>query len=192
MLELYYGFFNRFCDVNKFEGLEMDTDSLYFPLAEKELEDCITPEIRAEWQRLLSNYCVDNLTADAAAIVFPLTCFIKHNQHDKRELGLFKEEFTCTEVLCLCSKTYCCYEDTSNKLKFSSKIKRVLEQSGDGPLETYRRVLKQKVNVTSTKRGFRTNNHSVATYEKFEKGLSYFYPKPIVETDEIPNQPLSL
>ena len=28
MLELYYNFFERFCDVNKFEELEMDTDSL--------------------------------------------------------------------------------------------------------------------------------------------------------------------
>ena len=40
-------------------------------------------------------------------------------------------------MLCLCSKTYCCYDGTSDKLKFSSKSlnKRVLEQSGDGPLE---------------------------------------------------------
>ena len=28
-LQLYYNFFTRFCDVNKFEELEMDTDSLY-------------------------------------------------------------------------------------------------------------------------------------------------------------------
>ena len=28
MLELYYNFFTRFCDINKFEELEMDTDSL--------------------------------------------------------------------------------------------------------------------------------------------------------------------
>ena len=41
MLELYYNFFTRFCDVHKFEELEMDTDSLYLALAEKELEDCI-------------------------------------------------------------------------------------------------------------------------------------------------------
>ena len=33
MLELYYNFFTRFCDVNKFEELEMDTDSLYLALA---------------------------------------------------------------------------------------------------------------------------------------------------------------
>ena len=52
MLELYYNFFTRFCDVNKFEELEMDTDSLYNALAEKELEDCIRPEKRAEGQRL--------------------------------------------------------------------------------------------------------------------------------------------
>ena len=52
ILELYYNLFPRFCDINKFEELEMDTDSLYPALAEKEVEDCIRPEIRAEWQRL--------------------------------------------------------------------------------------------------------------------------------------------
>ena len=49
-------------------------------------------------------------------------------KHDKREPGLFKEEFRCTEMLCLCSKTYCCYDNKSDKFKFSSKglNKRVL------------------------------------------------------------------
>ena len=37
MLELYYNFFERFCDVNKFEELEMDTDCLCLALSEKEL-----------------------------------------------------------------------------------------------------------------------------------------------------------
>ena len=58
MLELYYNFFIRFCDVIKFDELEMDTNSLYLALAEKELEDCIRPEMRAEWQKLRSNDCV--------------------------------------------------------------------------------------------------------------------------------------
>ena len=35
MLELYYNFIDRFCDINKFEELEMDTDSLYLALSEK-------------------------------------------------------------------------------------------------------------------------------------------------------------
>ena len=34
MLELYYNFFERFCDVNKFEELEMDSDSWYLALSE--------------------------------------------------------------------------------------------------------------------------------------------------------------
>ena len=33
MLELYYNFFDKFCDVDTFEELEMDTDSLYLALA---------------------------------------------------------------------------------------------------------------------------------------------------------------
>ena len=52
MLELYYNFLTRFCHVNKFEELGRDTDSLYLALAEKELEDCIRPKMRAEWQGL--------------------------------------------------------------------------------------------------------------------------------------------
>ena len=194
MLGLYCNFFTRFCDVNKFEELEMDTDSLSFALTEKELEDCIRPEMKAEWQRLRSNDCGDSFTADAVAIFFLRTCSVKHKQHDKREPGLFKEEFRCTEMLCLCSKTYCCYDVTSNKLKVSSKgpNKFVLEQSGDGPLEKYRRVLDEKVNVISTNRRVRTNNHSVATDEQVKKSLSYFYPKKIVKTDGNYTQPLNL
>ena len=100
----------------------MDTDSLFLALAEKELEDCMRPERRVEWQRLQSNDCVDNFTNDAVEIFFHRACCVKHKQHDKREPGLFKEEFRCTEMLCLCRKTCCCcYEVASNKPNFSSK-----------------------------------------------------------------------
>ena len=96
LLELYYNFFIRFCDVGKFEELEKDTESLYLALAEKELEVCIRPEMRAERQRLRSNDCVDSFTADAVANFFPRTCCVKHKQQDKKEPGLFEEEFRCT------------------------------------------------------------------------------------------------
>ena len=70
--------------------------------------------------------------------------------------------------------------------------KRVLEQGGDGPLEKCRRVLNEKVNVISNNRVFRTNNHSVATFEQVKKTLSYYYPKRIVETNGIHSQPHDL
>ena len=50
MLELYYKFFSKFFDVNKFKELEMDTDSLYLVLAEKELEGSTRPKMKAEWE----------------------------------------------------------------------------------------------------------------------------------------------
>ena len=44
MMELYYNFFKKFCDTEKYEELEMDTDSLYLALSEENLEDIIVPE----------------------------------------------------------------------------------------------------------------------------------------------------
>ena len=108
MLEFYYKFFKTFCDTDKYEELEMDTDSLHLALSEKSLEDVILPEKRAEWDELRSEDCTDDFTASATDNFFPRTCCNVHKKHDKREPGLFKEEFRCAEMLCFCSKTYCC------------------------------------------------------------------------------------
>ena len=110
------------------------------------------------WEFLRSEDCSDNFVEDSSGNFFPRTCCEKHKKHDKREPGLFKEEFRCTEMLCLCSKTYCCYDAKSNKYKFSSKglNKRTFEDSGDGPMAKYQKVLIEQENVTSTNRVFRT------------------------------------
>ena len=101
------------------------------------------------------------------------------------------EEFLCTEMLCLCSKTYCCYNSLTNKTKFSSKElnKSVLEENSDGPLQKYRRVLDDAVKLASTNRGFRTINHQILTYEQTKKGRSFFYPKRIMDADGIHTTP---
>ena len=194
MLELYYNFFNKYCNENMFEELEMDTDSLYLALGAENLYDCIKPEKREEWLKIREKDCDDNFVADATSNFFPRTCCGKHIKHDKREPGQFKEEFRCTEMYCLCSKTYCCYCKNTEKFKFSSKglNKLVLEETGNGPLPKYRRVMDEAVNIKSTNRGFRTVNHNVVTYEQTKKGLSYFYPKRIVQSDGIHTKPLEL
>ena len=121
MLELYYNFFHKYCDENKFKELEMVTDCLYLALADDNLDDCILPEKKAQWSLICRNDCRDDFIADADKNFFPRTCCADHKKHDKREPGLFKEEFCCTEMLCLSSKTYCCYDSKSDKFKFSSK-----------------------------------------------------------------------
>ena len=65
MLELYYNFFDKFCDVNKFEELEMDTESLYLALAEENLYDCIRPEKKGDWEKLREKDCRDSFRADS-------------------------------------------------------------------------------------------------------------------------------
>ena len=82
-----------------------------------------------EWEAIRFRYCTDSFTGNATGNFFPRTCCSAHKKHDNRETGLFKEEFRCCETLCLCSKTYCCYDRKSNKYKFSSKglNKRTLE-----------------------------------------------------------------
>ena len=194
ILELYYIFVKRFRDSEKYEELEMDTDSLYLALSVASLEDINLPEKRNEWEAIRSRDCTDSSTANATGNFFARTCCSAHKKHDNRETGLFKEEFRCTEMLRLCSKTYCCYDRKSNKYKLSSKglNKRTLEDCGDGPMTKYRKVLEKEVNVTSTNSGFRTMRHSVATYEQTKKRLFQFYPKPLVEEDGIHTKPLNL
>ena len=102
MLELYNNFFERFCDVNKFEELEMDNDSLYLALSERELYDCIREESKAEWGLLKTEDFKHDFTANATTNVFPRTCCTKDIKQGKQEPGLFKEEFVVRKC-CFCA-----------------------------------------------------------------------------------------
>ena len=143
MLELYYNFFKKICDTEKYEELEIYTDSLYLAPSEENLEDIILPEKGNELETIRD--CTDSLTANATGKFFSKTCCTAHKKHDKRELELFKEEFRCSEMLCLCSKTYSCYDRKSNKYKFISKgpNKRTLEDCGDGAMSKYGEVFRR-------------------------------------------------
>ena len=66
MLELYYNFFDRFCDVDKFKELEMNTDFLYLALAHEILYDCIRPAKKEEWETLREKDCNDSFRAHAS------------------------------------------------------------------------------------------------------------------------------
>ena len=49
MVEPYYNIFKSFCDTDKYEELETETDSLYLALSEDNSEDVIFPKKGAEW-----------------------------------------------------------------------------------------------------------------------------------------------
>ena len=87
---LYYNFFDRFCDVNKFEELEMDTDSLYLALAHENLYECFRPAKKQEWEALRKQDCNDSFQADAFQNFFLRTCCSKHKKHDTYNSDVLK------------------------------------------------------------------------------------------------------
>ena len=161
---------------------------------EKNLEAVILFENRDEWNAMRSEDCTNIFTANATDNFFFRMRCNTHKKHNKSEPGLFMEEFRCTEMFYLCSKTYFCYDWESNKYKFSSKglNKRTLEDCGDGTMSKYRKVLDESVNVTSTNRRFRAVRHGVASFEQTRKRLSNIYPKRIVEDYGLYTKPLHL
>ena len=158
-LRMFYNFFYNFCEVNKFEGFEMNTDSLYLALAE---DECIHSSKRAEQIEKRSKDSRDDFRAEAKNNFFPVLTAL-----NMRNLTRENQEFRCTEMLCLCSKTYCCYNIKSQKYKFSSKglNKGALEDPGGGLMAKYRQVLDEAVNLKSTNGGYKMIIYAVATNE---------------------------
>ena len=120
MLELYYNFFKNFSDTDKYEELEMDTESLYLAVSEENLEDAILPEKRVEWDQLRSKDCTDVFTPNPTDNLSPELA-VMSTRNRMREPGLIKEEFICAEMLCFCSKTYCVMMSVVTSTSLSAK-----------------------------------------------------------------------
>ena len=167
LLPLYYNFFKIFCDESKFELIEMDTDSLYMAISEKNIEEIIKPEMKKLWQNCRWGDCSEKeFKADGRFNFFPRNCCSLHNKYDQRTPGLFKEEFRCTGMVALCSKTYCCYDEVSETVKLSCKGINKSTLKDDNPMLKMRNVLQKQDEVTTTNRGFRVvNQKEICTYE---------------------------
>ena len=172
----------------------MDTDSLYIALFGHDLYDCIRQAKKKEWNSLRSGDCTDEVSADSNTNLFPRTCCAKHKKYNRRQPGLFKKEIRCKEMICLCSKAYCCYDSQSKKFKYSSKglNKRTLEDSSEAPMSKYWKALAEHTDVTSQHRGCRTIQQAIAIYEQRSKGLSHFHAKRNVQQDGIHTRRLSI
>ena len=119
MLELYYFFFDKFCDVTKFKELEMDNDSHCLALSEQDLYECIRPAMEKVWNFLRNGDCTDELSANSTTVFIPRIGYAKHNKQDRLEPGPFENDYHCTEKICLGSRAYCCYDSQLNKFKFT-------------------------------------------------------------------------
>ena len=130
--------------------------------------------MKSEWNLMRSNDCRDNFTANSISNFFPRKCCEKHNKYDQRTPGLFKEEFRCTEMVALCSKTYCWLDEISKTVKLSSKGINQTALLKNSPMQKYRSVLVEQTEIETTNRGFRVqNNEKVVTYELKKKAFIF-------------------
>ena len=88
----------------------MDSDSLYLALAEDDWYVFILPSKPIQWAEKQNKDCRDKFRTDSKNSFSPHLLLQTEKKHDKREPGLFKEEFRCTEMLCLYSISYWCQE----------------------------------------------------------------------------------
>ena len=148
--------------------------------------------MKADRHKLRSNECVDSFTVDALANFLPRTCRVKHKQDDERDPGFFKEVFKGTEMLCLCSKTYCRHDVTSNSaVKVSTNVH--WKKADTDHRKSIVKSWTKKVKVTSNRtRGDSEKKHTVAAYEHVENGPFYFYAQREFETDVFHTERLNL
>ena len=96
-----YNFFKNFCDTDKYEKLEIDTDSPYLALSQKILEAIIFPKKRAEWNQLRSRNCTDNFTANGTDI-FSSELAVISTRNMIRESRDSSRKKTCVRNCCAC------------------------------------------------------------------------------------------
>ena len=192
MLQLFYNFFQLFCDSQKYALIEMDTDTFYMALSEDYVEKLIRSETKLMCEMNRENNCRDDFRAEEHYNFFHRNCCQQDWKFNLRTPGLPKEDFRCTEMVALCSKTYCCFDEPT---RITKMICKGLNKNSlnDEPIKKYRAVLEEKERVKTRIGGFQVvGNSKVCTYQMKKKGLSYFYTKLIVLSDRIRTKLLKL
>ena len=104
MLAFYYDFIAKYIAKEDFQYCAMDTDSAYIALSGP-FDSLIKPTLQDEFEKERHNW-------------LPRTDTEEHRRFDKRQPGLFKEEWRGNGIVSLCSKTYYCFGDVD---KYSCK-----------------------------------------------------------------------
>ena len=136
MLSFYYDCVDRFLQRDDFQYVCMDTDSAYIALSDS-FEN-------------LTKHRPDFLEEKNAWL--PRSDTPENFMHDKREPGLFKEEWCGDGCIALCSKTYFCFGPKTSKHSCKG-----LNKCQKRPLtaQRYMEVLTNKEPGAGTNRGFR-------------------------------------
>ena len=199
MLAFYYDFLLKFIDRKDFEMCEMDTDSFYFALSAKTLDEVVIPEKRElyfkERHLWLPSESCDNAHHRATYIQakthglpwFPQPCCERRLMYDKRTPGLFKVEWEGSAMTALNPK---CYVGVGVESKLSCK--GVTKRQNNLTVEDFNSVLNSEETHMVKNSGFKVVQHHVTTYTQSKRGLTYQYLKRQVCDDGVSTIPLDI
>ena len=129
MLQFYFDNVCKYIARNKFECVQMDTDSLYFGLSENSLYDAVKPVLKHKFISKIEDRCGDFELVANQEYYFPRTCCSKHSLLESRTVGIFKLESKGHSLVALCSKTYSMKTEAGDKLSCKGTNKNLAEDS---------------------------------------------------------------
>ena len=197
MLKFFYCFLKKYIPERCFELLESDTDSMYFAISRRSVDNCVPEHLKAEYFRarlrwLPAEACPEHVQSyirqrTTNQIWKKEECCEKYYTFTQRTLGLMKVEYSGTKQISLTSKTYFCVGDKNKQVS-----KGVCIRQNPLTFNEYRNVLKNNQPHSITNRGFCSHQSRIFSYAQTKKGLNSFYPKRIVLDDGIHTEPLKI
>ena len=104
VLRFYYDFLKRILRPESFQLMETDTDSIYIAMSHERFEDNIAEDKLELYEELKDEFFLTD------------KC-----KYGKREPNRYKVECEGRQMIALCSKSYCVYDESTNTVKCSLK-----------------------------------------------------------------------
>jgi hypothetical protein len=159
MLEFVYDVVLKFIDNSDFMLNGGDTDSVILSLAAETIDECVKPDLKAEFENIKHLWFV-------------------MDEAQRRVPGLMKVETLSNRFIGLCSKCY--ITDSACKAKgVQSRNKEIMT------FENFRKVLfdESDAQYEAVNVGIRPVKQDVRTYVQFKQGLTNLYVKRICLPD---------
>ena len=202
MLEFHYDLIDKFIPRHKYQLCEMDTDSLYLAISAKDILEIIKPELKEQFFWEYNEWfpsevcCLHEAEFVAQKLSNPtwkvdpkLKCCEARKKFDRRQPGLFKEEYRGIGIVALCSKTYYCFGDQTTGQVDKHSCKGLNKQRNNLTKDAYLEVLRTQKSGGGVNKSFRTDGKHIYTYQQQRQSLSFFYPKRLVQQDGVSTLP---
>ena len=180
----FWEFLAKYLIDDYYQLMETDTDSLYIAFARDTIDECVKPELKAEWDQEKWTF----FTSEDETLVNFNGHTITQKQYEKRTPGKFKEEFNGIGMICLNSKVYHIWSDKiiDGKLLTKTSCKGVQKKRNELVREDFLHIIENPRDITYVENaGFIRDQLETRTYTQKKRGLNYFYCKRIVLADGI-------